>query len=163
MISCLFTTKFNLKIIPKKRISVYCSGNYKYCPKISVCCGNHRFKFSSLQITCAAGHHGHHAPKAAGRDLRLAAGFVCVMKMMVMKGILVPLKLRQRRTARRPSCVTNNPVQVQTLLQRAFTGGTHPFCPLLLSRDAHINVYHDKQSIPKPEAPQNPTCHIFKS
>ena len=62
-------------------------------------------------MTFARGRHGHRVPEAVVLVLCQGAGCVCVRREEMQR---VQLRLRQRGTERRPSCVTNSLVQVHT-------------------------------------------------
>lgn len=64
---------------------------------------------SCPQMTFAPGRHGHNVPEAVVQVLCHDAGSVCVRQEEMQR---VPLRSRLRGTERRPSCVTNSPVQV---------------------------------------------------
>lgn len=64
------------------------------------------------QMTFVPGRHGHHVPEAVVQAPCHGAGCVCVRMVEIQ---LVPLRSRLRETERRPSCVTNSPVQVEAL------------------------------------------------
>lgn len=76
-------------------------------------------------MTFVPGRHGHHVPGAVAQGLWRAAGCVCVRREEMQR---VLLRSRLKGTERRPSCVTNSPVQVHTHITHHVT-----FCSSQLS------------------------------